>query len=282
MGSTITTFVDLEVGSDVKIRAVSKRSPPNWSNNVREPPTLVFLHFWGGSSATWSEVTSILATTSPTIAIDFRGWGSSTGPEDDSAYSIAQLASDVESVIRCLSLDQIVLVGHSMGGKVAQAVAGRKNISGLRGLVLVASAPPTPLMLPDSMREQQKHAYDSTEAAEYVVTNVLTAKNSEMNDLARKKLVEDMLRGHPYAKAAWPAYAMPEDISELAKKIDVPVLVVGADQDVVEPVERLTTEITAHIPAAKVEVIDGSGHLIPVERPERCAEIIQGFLGNLP
>ena len=53
------------------------------------------------------------------------------------------MADDVEVVTQRLSLNRFILVGHSMGGKVAQIVAGRRR-TGLMGLVLVAPAPPTP------------------------------------------------------------------------------------------------------------------------------------------
>ena len=45
-----------------------------------------------------------------------------------------------------------VLVGHSMGGKIAQILAGRQ-LHGLRGVVLVAPAPPTPLHPPDAQKQ---------------------------------------------------------------------------------------------------------------------------------
>jgi 3-oxoadipate enol-lactonase len=45
------------------------------------------------------------------------------------------LAEDIETVISKLNAHDIVLVGHSMGGKVAQLITGRKNVKGIRGLV---------------------------------------------------------------------------------------------------------------------------------------------------
>jgi len=78
--------------------------------------SLVFLHYWGGSSRTWKYVTAKLAPNFHTIALDHRGWGESDAPAD--GYALANLAADAEGVINALNLKSYVLVGHSMGGRL--------------------------------------------------------------------------------------------------------------------------------------------------------------------
>lgn len=153
------------------------------------------------------------------VSIDFRGWGSSTGPKDPSKYSIQDLANDVEIVIERLQLRDFVLIGHSMGGKVVQLMGGRGNTKGLRGVILLAPAPPTPLILPTEMRETQMTAYSSVESATFVIENVLTS--SSLSDEKIKLLVEDTMRGSPAAVSAWPSYSVLEDISAQFQKITV-------------------------------------------------------------
>jgi pimeloyl-ACP methyl ester carboxylesterase len=75
------------------------------------------------------------------------------------------MANDVALVLQQLASDQkrkailkhgFILIGHSMGAKVAMAILTtllRDLLSCLRGLVLVVPAPPTPLLLPPEMRE---------------------------------------------------------------------------------------------------------------------------------
>jgi pimeloyl-ACP methyl ester carboxylesterase len=72
--------------------------------------------------------------------VDLRGWGKSEHHADD--YSLFAQADDVEGVIKALSVKDFVLVGHSMGGKIAQILAGRRP-DGLRAVVLVSPAPLT-------------------------------------------------------------------------------------------------------------------------------------------
>jgi 3-oxoadipate enol-lactonase len=87
-------------------------------------PSLLFLHYWGGSSRTWDLVINRLKTDFRCIAYDQRGWGESDKPE--TGYSIQDLANDAEALIRSLELTRYVLIGHSMGGKVAQLLASKR------------------------------------------------------------------------------------------------------------------------------------------------------------
>lgn len=262
---------------DVTINISSTETP----NSASKEPTLVLLHFWGGSSKTWSPVVSLLSPTYPTIAIDFRGWGSSTGPDHASAYSISDLANDVRLIVRQKVTGDYILIGHSMGAKVAQLIAGTFGLepappeAKLRGVVLICPAPPTPLTLPEDMRHQQIHAYDKAESAEFVTRHVLTALELEQH--AVDALVRDMLQGNRHARAAWPAYAMGEDILSDSWRIDVPCLVLAAENDRVEPVDRVRTEVLQRLPHAQFDIIKGSGHLAPVEAPETTADFIRKF-----
>jgi len=260
---------DYQIDSATSLHFTSSGTPKSHKS------ALIFLHFWGGSSRTYSATMSHLSPNFHCIAVDFRGWGSSTGPEVGGSYSIHQLATDIETLIPQLAIQDFILVGHSMGGKVAQLIAGRKLVKGLKGVVLIAPAPPTPFELPSGMKEQQLTAYSSAGSAEFVARNVLSA--SKLSDETVSLLVEDMLRGNEFAKAAWPAYGMAVDIVDEVSKIKVPVLVIGGGKDVVEPVERLRREVLGRIQGAELVVVGESGHLLPIEAPVLVSRSIDQF-----
>jgi 3-oxoadipate enol-lactonase len=259
-----------EVSSDTKINVVSSGT---------QGPTLIFLHFWGGSSKTYNLLISQLSTKFCCIAIDFRGWGESSGPLRSDAYSLHDLAGDVEALVEILQLKSFILVGHSMGGKVAQLVAGRRHVNGLKGLVLIGPAPPSALELSPNMRETQLSAYSSHQSAEFVVRNVLSS--AKLSDEIVSSLVDDMVKGNDFAKAAWPAYGMSENIVTESRNIDVAVLVIGGALDKVEPCERLMTEVIGNIPKAELVAVNGSGHLIPLEAPLEVARHMEDFLDTI-
>jgi pimeloyl-ACP methyl ester carboxylesterase len=273
----------ITVQSGVDINVVISDTPVQGPN----PTTIIFLHYWGGSASTWSLVTPLVSDLYHTVAVDFRGWGGSTGPQERDAYSIAALAKDVEDVMVALHIRRAILVGLSMGAKVSQLVAAHMcsqtgddtRVDVLQGLVLVSPAPPTPLVLPPDIREQQLHAYDSKKTADFVARKVLT-KSFEFRD-PPSFLVADMLRGNEWARKAWPAYAMAEDISGIIASIPFPILILAAEEDMVEPLERVKHEVCSRFPGAKLQVLPESGHLSPLDAPEAMANHLLTFLNGL-
>lgn len=240
-------------------------------------PTLLFLHYWGGSARTWAPVMAALAGSYRCVAPDLRGWGASAAPADD-AYALADLAADVEALIAALNLKEYVLVGHSMGGKVAQLLASRRP-AGLAGVVLVAPAPPTPLhMAPEAIAAMQS-AYVSRESVNGAIDHMLTA--APLTPALREQVIEDSLRGARAAKLAWPMHTSREDITAQVGAIDVPVLVVSGALDRVDPVAILQAELLTRVPSATLQVLPGIGHLSPLEAPRQVAQRIDAFVTRL-
>ena len=235
--------------------------------------SLVFLHYWGGSSSTWKHVTRRLASSYRTIAIDHRGWGASDAPA--TGYALADLAADAEGVIQALDLKRYVLVGHSMGGKAAQLMASHR-LAGLTGLVLVAPSPPTPMAMPPEAREMMAAAYSSRESVEATIDNVLTAKPLSAED--REQVIRDSLRGAPQAKMAWPRATSLENIASQVGSINVPTVVIAGELDKVDTIDTLRRELLTRIPHASLEVVPNTGHLSMLESPEDVAHSINDFL----
>lgn len=237
---------------------------------------LVFLHYWGGSSRTWRHVTAELGQTHRTIATDHRGWGLSDAPPN--GYDLSDLAADATGVIAALGLQRYVLVGHSMGGKVAQLLASHRP-DGLAGLVLVAPSPPSPMTLPLDVRQGMVEAYATRESVIATVNQVLTGKPLNADDL--ETVVADSLKGAAPARMAWPLVASQEDITEQVSAIDVPTLVIGGELDRVDSVTTLRSEVMPRIPQAVLHCLPGTGHLSMLESPNLLAKIILEFTASL-
>ncbi len=238
-------------------------------------PTLVFLHYWGGTSRTWSQVVAALKNKFTTVAYDLRGWGHSDEPA--TGYTLSDMADDALSLIETLGIKSYVLVGHSQGGKISQLIASRRP-EGLRGLVLVAPAPPTPVHFSEEALETQIHAYENRENVLETI-KFLSARMPE--PAVVEQIVADSLSSSGEATLAYPTGMILEDISAEVSKINVPTLVIAGEFDHLDSVEQHKHEVVARIPNAQFTVIKGSGHLIPIDEPVQLAEEIARFAAPL-
>lgn len=96
-------------------------------------PPLLFLHGTGCGASDWIPVTDGLSHNQRFIALDFRGHGQSTVPTQP--FTLTDLAEDVLHLVNHLNLQELIIVGHSLGGMVAMEVARRSP--GVTGLVLL-------------------------------------------------------------------------------------------------------------------------------------------------
>ena len=108
-------------------------------------PTFVFLHALGSSQREWELVFRHLGD-APCIALDLPGFGERA---DEGYADVAAMADDLADEIRRRRLTACILVGHSMGGKIAtivasRAAAGEAGLAGVVGVVLVAASPLRP------------------------------------------------------------------------------------------------------------------------------------------
>ncbi len=239
-------------------------------------PSLIFLHYWGGSSRTWNYVIDALPGVYRTLAMDLRGWGASDRP--DEGYALADFADDVQHVITASGSSNFVLVGHSMGGKIAQLIASRKP-KGWPGwcssplrlrprwgcLPRCAKAWKAPIRL--RLRSPQRS------------TKCSRRSRSPRTSASRSSRIACVAGAA--AKIAWPRYTSQEDISAVVSAITVPTLVIAGELDRVDTVSTLETELLARIPHAVMHVLPGTGHLSPLESPRDVAELIGQFLSSL-
>ncbi|MEV7192211.1 alpha/beta hydrolase [Streptomyces sp. NPDC093510] len=245
---------------------------PAYDHRSGAGPTLVFLHYWGGSARTWDLVVDRLAGRD-VLSVDFRGWSRSSslpGP-----YTLRRLADDTLAVIADAGVTDYVLVGHSMGGKVAQLIAATRPAA-LRGIVLVGSGPAKPATeITQEYREALSHAYDSDESTADARDNILTA--TELPESVKSQIATDSRSSADAARTEWPLRGIAEDITEHTRMISVPALVVAGENDRVEPVDVLRDNLVPYLSEADFFVIPHSGHLIPLESPADLVDAITAF-----
>lgn len=224
------------------------------------------------------------------VAPDLRGHGASDRPTDPGAYSFEVLAADLVALADSLGWDRFALVGHSMGGAVAQLVA-LDHPERLTGLVLASTFHgPVPgitmelvelgrwvvreagmVGLADAMAARRAESPESTAAFER-----LQEAQPDHAERSRARLVAtspDMWM------ALAPRFVDQVDRLEALAEVDVPTAVIVGDLDttMLEDCRRLA----ATIPGAELTVIAGAGHVPQLEQPEAWESALVGFLGRL-
>ncbi len=238
-------------------------------------PTLVLMHFLGGSHRTWFPTLPYLDGQHRCIALNTPGFGDAA---DQDGYSVSAMADQVDATLRELGVERCVLVGHSMTGKVAAVLAARRP-DYLAGLVLVAPSPPGPQPMSEADREQQRGYGKSRAEAEAFIDQ---SSAHRLPDNVREVAIADAQRLNLNAWRAWVDHGSREDWSQRLGTLDYPVLLVcGADdQQVPGPEEQQRTTLAA-FPNGRLTVIPGAGHLMPLQTPQALATLILDFAKTL-
>ena len=233
------------------------------------PPTLVFLHHFGGSARSWDTVRDRLGGAFPTLALDLPGFGSAA--DAPGPYSVSAYADVVEADIRALGPRDFILVGHSMGGKVALALAARQP-PGLRSLVLLAPSPPTPEPIQDDARAELIAGWGEYGATSRTLARITAAP---LPDAARRVAIDDMMRCGKAAWTAWLTGGSREDFSEAMPRVSAPVTILSGTRDTVFPTRLMHDEVAGRLADARVVTVPGAGHLLPLEAPDAVASAIE-------
>ncbi len=240
---------------------------------------MVLLHAGIADHTMWHDQLEPLAAAGfHALALDLPGFGDATvgsGPQAP--------WEDVLRVLRELELGRAVLVGNSFGAAVALRVAAVAP-SACSALVLV-SAPPLSGE-PSSQLEEAWAAENAAlerediEAAVQAVVDAWTQADAPLELRARvasmqRRAFELQATAPDVREAPDPLEANPSVLAEL----ELPVLLMAGESDMPD-FKRAVRELEAALPRARGVLLEGAGHLAPLERPEAFRSLLLEFLGE--
>jgi 3-oxoadipate enol-lactonase len=246
----------------------------------RRRPWLVLIQGLGFDRTGWDPVARQLKRQFRLVLIDNRGSGRSTVPTD--SFTVGHMAADVARVLDAARIPRAHVVGHSLGGMVAQELAVDYP-ERVEQLVLAGTTPGWPYaygMPAGSVKLMaETPRLPGATAVRRHVENSLSARTVE----ERPDLVERLVRhqlSHPSDPAAWAALAAAGASYTGAlrqTRIQAPTLVLhGSADDVVDP--RNGALLAARIPRARLVMLPDLGHLFFWENPEAFVEAVATFL----
>jgi len=242
-----------------------------------EGPPAVLLHGFGMDSRMWEPVLARVEGRR-CVAIDLRGAGA-TPPGPGDAVSLERHADDVAAVIAELGHGRADIVGFSMGGFVLLALLERHPdvvasavFVGARANADDAATRAGRDALAGTLLEQGRGA------AYRQLLPRLAAPDA--SDHVRAQL-RTMLEAQPYEGLIAALRAMRERPDRLAvlSRVLVPTLVVAAEHDAFAPAPL--PQQMARAAGARIEVITGVGHTMPLEAPDTLARLITTFWADL-
>jgi pimeloyl-ACP methyl ester carboxylesterase len=232
---------------------------------------VLFAHGWISSRRMWYDVAERLERELFTLHLfDLRGCGLSDRPRtpDD----LAEYASDLRTVLATIDAP-VTLVGHSLGGRLAQYVATERPAN-LERLILVAPGTAKSLRFTPQRRAQASETYGSREHIERFQR---AAMYREVAPEVMERIVDDAL------VASYEHWVGGEergriDFSDRLASINVPTLAIAGSNDPLAPPSRVKREVTGAIHDALFVLLRDAGHNLPIETPDDIAEAVRRFL----
>lgn len=230
-------------------------------------PIILILHGWKASLHTFDALTQFLTPSFRVLRLDLPGFGESEMPR--TSWAIGDYATFVKSFLEKLDLRIDILVGHSMGGRIAiKGVAN--NIFHPEKVVLMASAGVA------RRRGIRNTFFLVTTKLGKLVT--ILPPFRKFGEKLRQRFYEKIGSDYFDAGALKDIYLniIREDLSMLAGKISVPTLLIWGSEDLTTPLED-GRKLEKLIKGSKLEIIPSAGHLVPRENAEEVAALIKKF-----
>jgi 3-oxoadipate enol-lactonase len=238
-------------------------------------PDLLLVHGLGGSRRTWDRVVPLLAAKARVHVPELRGCGNSE--RGSGVWTLERAATDLEEVVRALGIGKVIAVGHSLGGVLVEDLLARRS-DVLDGAVLIS----TSSRVGEKATDNWLRIADSVEARGLSDSPAAQARGySEAFVEAHPEIVREFgtisaaTDRHVYAQQARAASRY--DYTDALAEAPCPVLVLQGLADRLTPPGGSVLLQRALPPGTRLEMLEGAGHNIPIEMPERLAELVLEF-----
>lgn len=245
---------------------------------------LLALHGFTGSATTWQP----FAASWPQyriIAVDLIGHGASDAPTDESRYTMAHCTADLAALLDALDVERAAVLGYSMGGRVALQLAlaapGR-----IAALVLESASPG----IEDAGERAARVAADRA-LAESIERDGLEAfvdrwealpmwaTQAALPDTVRQQLRAQRLRNSTSGLAnslRGMGAGTQEAVLGRLGELSMPVLLIAGEHDA--KYRQIARDMRDRIPNAQINIVEGAGHAVHLERPGAFAPLVKEFL----
>ncbi|QFZ54638.1 alpha/beta hydrolase [Oceanihabitans sp. IOP_32] len=254
--------------------------------------TLLFVHGLSSNADAWYKNIETLKQTYTCIALDLPGYGKSSKPKAD--YTPSYFADHLNKFIEKLDLNQVVLVGHSMGGQASVKLAVNYP-EAIEKLILVAPAGleqfseiNAGILKGFFTPEVIKNTTDQQIEKNYALNFYVQPKEAfkMINDRKQITLASDF-NAHCQAIVKSISGMLDDPVNEDLSKITQPTLVIFGDKDMLIPnrylnpgltVKSVANSTSGKIKQVKLAFVEDAGHFVQFEKPLEVNQLIQQFV----
>jgi len=233
---------------------------------VEGKETILFIHGAGGGQYTWSYQKGFFEKEFNPVIIELPGHGESGGEGEE---EIGKYAEHVYAFLKALGLQKVFLVGHSMGGAIAQTLAlTREEL--IKGIVLVGTGARLKVfpMILDGIKnnfEETVRKINQFAFSRKVQTDLIEKSVSSMLQCRPEVLYGDFLACDRF------------DLMKEVEKIVLPTLILCGDDDQLTPV-KYSQFLNSRIKGSKLEVLSDAGHMVMMEAAQAFNERVREFI----
>lgn len=246
----------------------------------------------GQTQASWRRAAEqVAASGRRAITIDLRGHGESDwAPDGD--YTLPRYAADIIRVAEAMASPP-VLVGASLGGKIALAAAGQGGSRVARALVMVDTVPRTDAAGVAQVTRVLHPPEDGFASLNEAAAELARLRGQSPQEGAGEKLRRNM-RQTPDGRWHWhwdPAVTAPSHalgaapmiayLEQAASQVTVPTLLTRGELSPVVS-EAGIAAFRALVPQARVETISGAAHMLVGDQNDAFAAALLDFLNHTP
>ncbi len=256
-----------------------------WQKNEDKDETIVFLHGFPGNHMGLIDLANGFTKGYRLIIPDLPGSGKSNKLDKDN--TLDDYANWMNDFLEKLSLNNITLVGHSFGSRVALFFCAKYS-KYIKRLVLL-----TPILkndgllnklaslrykLTDFLPANFKKAYLNSKTYQKVVSIIVSkSKNIRKRSQILDRNIKELQHIDPSVQIEMFDEFYKKDLTELGKKINAKCLVIAGDKDIVATT-RSIKQLVGLIKNVNFKVMKDAGHLLPLEKPLATSSIIESWL----
>lgn len=230
--------------------------------------TVLLLHGWGGSIQTMIPIANILKDKCRVIALDLPGFGESDIPKEP--WNSYDYANCIKNFIDTLNLKNIILFGHSHGGRISIILASKYNIA--KKLILIDSAG----IIPKRSVKYYIKVYSFKLLKKLYMTFSIGNKEQKIEKFYKKYGSTDYKEAQGVMRQTM-VKVIHDNLESLLSDIKVPTLLVWGDEDRDTPL-YMGKIMEEKIADSGLIILKGAGHYSYLDGYDQFKAVINVFL----